>query len=135
MVPSALAPARGSSGTSVKASVPMAVKFIERAMPATKSSTHIHGSGSPGDSSPQPKSMAAQIAPFTVSTRRKPKRRSTAVVALFITRLPAMYTSSIEPARKAHMPKPIWNISGSSKGEALIATRETKPAVAAIAIR
>ena len=35
-------------------------------------------------------SVAVHSAPLTVSTRRKPKRRSTGVVALFISRLPAM---------------------------------------------
>ncbi|MNW05378.1 hypothetical protein D3C71_2016160 [compost metagenome] len=71
--------------------------------------------------------VAALSKPFTTSVVRKRKRYSTAEVKGFITRLPANTASTNSPASKALRPNPIWNNSGSKKGTAPMAIRNSVP--------
>ncbi len=67
------------------------------------------------------------MSPFPTRIVRKPKRRSTGVVAGFMTRLPANTASTSSPERNGSIPKPTWNMSGSRNGTALIAIRKSEP--------
>ena len=88
MLDSVDAGARRAGSMSAKASVFSAVICIERVAPAITSSATVTTTGVSARSSAQANMAVAASVPLTTITRRKPKRRSSGVVRVFIDRLP-----------------------------------------------
>src|ERR1700722_5334127 len=114
-------------GTSAKPSVLRLVNCIDRQSPPKNRIARITGVGIVGDRRAQPNNESTVNNPLPISTLRKPKRRITGVVTVFIPRLPAKTASTSSPDLNALSPKPIWNSSGKRKGITLIETRKREP--------
>src|SRR5215510_1061030 len=105
----------------------MLVNCIDLDKPCAKSNGTSKILEVPGITKLKEKIKTAVTKPFTISDVRKPKRRRTGVVTLFMSRLPANIASTRRPDRNAFRPKASWNIKGSRKGDELIAIRNSEP--------
>lgn len=124
---SALAPLVRSASMSAKPIVAYALSETDRHTPLMNSTDTTTAIGVCGPSSPHSTKVTAVATPFTSSTVRKPKRRSSGVVSGLTATLPANTAMSTSPAVAALQPKAPWNIRGSRNGTAVIDARNRAP--------
>jgi hypothetical protein len=92
-------------GISEKPSVLRLVNCIDRQRPPKKSTAIMTIIGVSGDRNEQANNDTAVSSPLTIRTHRKPKRRITGVVIVFIARFPANTAKIRRPELNALMPK------------------------------